>query len=92
MWRLTPVPHVSRILGSTVRGLTEDINDLTVDSSQYDILLCSETFDLRYASRVRVAVARIRSPCLVVPGQVASGPSDGCILTRWLRSISPTQI
>ena len=31
-------------------------------------------FGLRYASSVRVAGSRIRSPCLVVPGQDALGP------------------
>ena len=36
-------------------------------------------FGLRYASRVGVAGSRIRSPCLVVPEQHASGPKDGCI-------------
>ena len=32
------------------------------------------------------------SPCLVVSGQDASGPWDGCIRSRWLRTISPIQI
>ena len=40
-WR--PVPAVCRILCSDVRGLTGNLSDLTVASSQYDILLCSET-------------------------------------------------
>ena len=34
----------------------------------------------------------ILSPCLVVSGQDASGPWDGCMRSRWLRSISPIQI
>ena len=41
-----PPRHVSvvcRILCSNVRGLAGNISDLTVASSQYDILLCSET-------------------------------------------------
>ena len=44
-------------------------------------------FGLRYASHVGVAGSRIRSPCLVVPGQDASVPRDGCIRTRWLRQL-----
>ena len=49
-------------------------------------------FGLTYASRVGGAGSRFRSPCLVVSGQDASGPCNGCICSRWLRSISPTQI
>ena len=37
-----PVPAVCRILWSNVRGLAMNLSDLTVASSQYDILLCSE--------------------------------------------------
>ena len=44
-----------------------------------------------YASRVRDTGSWIQSPCLV-PVQDASGPRDGCICTRWLQSISSTQI
>ena len=46
-----PVPAVCRILCSNVRGLAGNLSDLTVASSQYDILLCSET-GLRYASHI----------------------------------------
>ena len=46
-----PAPDVCRILCSNVRGLARNLSDLTIASSQYDILLCSET-GLRYASRV----------------------------------------
>ena len=38
-----PVPTVCRLLCSNVRGLAGNVSDLTVASSQYDILLCSET-------------------------------------------------
>ena len=76
-----PVPDVFGILCSNVRGLAGNLSDLTLASSEYDILLCTET-----------AGSRIRSTCLVVPGQDASSPEDDCICTRWLRSISPTQI
>ena len=75
-----PVPAVCRILCSNVRGLAGNLSDLTVASSQYDILLCSETLvsDMRHVSEVLVPGF---SPCLVVSGQDASGPWDGCIYT-----------
>ena len=38
-----PVPTVCRRLCSDVRGLAGNLSDLIVASSQYDILLCSET-------------------------------------------------
>ena len=38
-----PVPTVSRLLCSNVRCLAGNLTDLTVASSQFDILLCSET-------------------------------------------------
>ena len=34
-----PDPAVCRILGSNVRGLAGNLSDLTVASSQYDLLL-----------------------------------------------------
>ena len=60
-----------------MHGLAGSLGDLTVVSSQYVMLFCSKT--LRYASRVGVTGSRIWSPCLVVPGQDASGLMDGCI-------------
>ena len=84
-----PVPAACRIILSNVQGLAGNLSDLTVASAQYVILLCSETLvsDMRQVSKLMH-----RSPCLAVPGQDASGPSDGCIRTRWLRSILPAQI
>ena len=38
-----PVPAVCRILCSNVQGQAGNLSDLTVASSQYDILFCSET-------------------------------------------------
>ena len=51
-----PVHDVCRILCSNVRGLARNLIDLTVASSQYDILLCSETLvsDMRHVSEVLV--------------------------------------
>ena len=51
-----PVPTVCRLLCRNVRGLAGNISDLTVASSQYDILLCSETLvsDMRHVSELLV--------------------------------------
>ena len=51
-----PVPTVCRLLCSNVRGLAGNLSDLTVASSQYDILLCSETLvsDSRHVSELLV--------------------------------------
>ena len=51
-----PVPAICRILCSNVRGLDGNLSDLTVASSQYDILLCSETLvsDMRHVSELLV--------------------------------------
>ena len=38
-----PVPGTCRILCSNLRGLSKNLGDVTVASSQYDLLLCSET-------------------------------------------------
>ena len=40
-WR--PVPEACRILCSNERGLSKNLCNVTVASSQYDLLLCSET-------------------------------------------------
>ena len=51
-----PVPAVCIIFCSNVKGLARNISDLTVASSQYDILLCSETVvsDMHHVSEVLV--------------------------------------
>ena len=50
------VQTVCRLLCSYVLGLAGNLTDLTVASSQYDILLCSETFDsdMRHVSELLV--------------------------------------
>ena len=47
-----PVPTLCRLLCSNVRVLYWNLSDLTVASSQYDILFCSETLvsDMRHVS------------------------------------------
>ena len=66
-----PVPAVCRILCSKVLGLAGNLSDLTVASSQYDILLCSETLvsDMCHVSEVLVPgfgrpVLLCRASCL----------------------------
>ena len=78
--------HGCRILCNNMRGLTGNLSDLTMVSSQYDILLCSETLvsDISHVSELRHG-SRNWSSCLVVPEQDASGPRDDSIRTRWLR-------
>ena len=51
-----PVPEACRILCSNEQGLSKNLSDETVASSQYDLLLCSETLvsDRRYISELLV--------------------------------------
>ena len=61
-----PAPDVCRILCSNVRGLAGNLSDLTVASSQYDILLCSETVvsDMRQVRRCWFPVSVALSCCV----------------------------
>ena len=54
LWR--PEPAVCRILCSNVWGLARNLTDLTMASSQYDILFCSENLvsDMRHVSELLV--------------------------------------
>ena len=60
MWRQTlarvVLYRLSAEYSSNVRGLAGNLGDLTMDSSQYDILLCSETLvsDMYQVSEVLV--------------------------------------
>ena len=51
-----PVPGANRILCSNVQGLSKNLSDVTVASSQYGLLLCSETLvsDRRHISELQV--------------------------------------
>ena len=51
-----PVSGACIILCSNVRGLSKNLSDVTVASSQYDLLLCSETLvsDRRHTSELLV--------------------------------------
>ena len=65
-----PVPAVCRTLCSNVPGLAGNLSDLTVASSQYDILLRSETLvsEMRYVSEV--LVPGFGRPALLCRGQI----------------------
>ena len=65
---LRQVPAVCRILCSNLREMAGNLSDLTVVSSQYDILLCSETLvsDMRHVSEVLV-------PCFGCPVLLCRG-------------------
>ena len=62
MWRLTLARSVLILMSAeysaviNVRGLAGNLSDMTVASSQYDILLYSETFvsDMRHVSEILV--------------------------------------
>ena len=85
-----PVPGVCRILSSNVWGLALNLSDLTVASSQYDIQPCSETLvsDMRHESEV--LVPGFGRPVLLCRGKMPRARRIAG--SRWLRSISPTQI
>ena len=88
----TAVPTVCRLLCSNAQGLAVNLIDLTVASSRYDILLCSETLvsDMRHVSEL--LVAEFGRPVLLWRGQDTSGMREGGIRTRWKWNISPTQV
>ena len=60
-----PVPGACRILCSNVRGLSKNLNDVTMASSHYKLLFCSETLvaDRRHISEL--LVPGFGSPVLV---------------------------
>ena len=65
-----PAPGVCRILCSNGRGLARNLSDLTVASSQYDILLCSEALvsDMRHVSEL--LFRRFGRPILMCRGKM----------------------
>ena len=66
-----PVPAVCRILCSSEQALARSLNDLTEASSQYDILLCSETLvsDMRHVWEL--LVPGFGRPVLLCRGKMA---------------------
>ena len=81
-----PVPAVCRILWVMCEAWPGTLVTWPLLRHSYETLLCFETLvsDMRHVSEV------------LVPGfgrsVLASGPWDGCIRSRWLLNISPTQI
>ena len=69
-----PVPGACRILRSNVRGLSRNLSDVTVASSQYDLLLCSETLvsDRRHMSEF--LVPGFGRPAYCCAGMECRGP------------------
>ena len=65
-----PVPAVCRILCSNVRGLSGNLSDLAVASSQYDILLCSETLVSDMRHEAELLVPRFGRPVLLCQGKI----------------------
>ena len=67
---LRPVPEVCRILCSNVWWPAGNFSDLTVASSQYDILLCSKTLvsDMHYVSEIHVP--KFGRPVLLCRGKM----------------------
>ena len=66
-----PVPAVCRILCSNVRGgLAANLSDLTVASSQYDILLRSKTLVSDMHHVLEVLVPGFRRPVLLCQGKM----------------------
>ena len=65
-----PVPAVCRIHSSNVLGLAGNLSDLTVASSQYGILLCSDTLvsDMHHMSEL--LVPRFGRPVLLCRGKM----------------------
>ena len=69
-----PVPAVCRIPCSNVRGLAGNLSDLTVASSQHDIVFCSETLvsDMRRVSEL--LVPGFSRPVLLCRGKMPRAP------------------
>ena len=65
-----PIRAVLLILCSNVRGLAMKLSDLTVASSQYDILLCSETLVSEMRHVAELLVPRFSRPVLLCRGKM----------------------
>ena len=65
-----PVPAVCRILCSNVRGLAGNLSEMTAASSQYDILLCSETLVSDMHHQLEVLVPGFCLPILLCRGKM----------------------
>lgn len=70
-----------KILCRVVQGLSTNLSVLTVAESQYDILLCYETWSMIYVA-YRNCWFRIPSPCFDMHGKDAAGPRVGSFFER----------
>ena len=64
------VPDVCRIPCNNVRGLAGNLSDLTVASSQYDILFCSETLVSDMHHVLELLVLGFGRPFLLCRGKI----------------------
>ena len=89
---LRPVPTVCRLLCSNVHVLAGNLSDLTVASSQYDILLCSETLvsDLRHVSEL--LVPGFGRPVLLCRGRMPRARGMVAYVQDGYGAFSPTQV
>ena len=92
---LRPIPAVCKILCSNVSGLASNLSELTVASSQYDILLCSETLvsDMTHVSQL--LVPGIGHPVCLYRGKIPQARGKSAYVYemvtehfRWLRNIT----
>ena len=74
-----PVPAVCRIFRSKVRGMAGNLCDLTVASSQNDILLCSETLVIEMRHVSKLLVPGFGRPVLLCRGRCFG--NEGWLLT-----------
>ena len=71
-----PVPGACRILCSNVQGLSKNLSEMTVASSQYDLLLCSETLVSNRRHMSELLVPGFGRPVLLC--------RDGVPRARWM--------
>ena len=77
-----PVPGTCRILCSNVRGLSKNLSDVTVASSQYDMLLCSETLVSDRHHMSELLVPGFGRPVLLCQDGVPRAHEMACICAR----------
>ena len=91
-----PVPTVYRILCRNARGLSRNLSNITLNSSPYDILLCSETLVSYMHHLLGFLVPEFGPPVLLCRGKLpwargmAACEMHGCsvwLLSVWLFSV-----
>ena len=69
-----PVPAVCRILCSNVQDLAGNLSDLSVASSKYDVLFCSETLVSDMHHVLELLVPGFGRPVLLCRGKMPRAP------------------